>query len=142
MPDGLSEGESYAEFLRARSPEEGLRAEIQFRQHHFESMRSWPSDHPDIKTFRYEDILGNERRVYEEAYDFYGASTLTRLAAGWLAVRYSAARRASKTDHIRNPTPQQWRRVFTPAVLEAFNARYGDLVTLYGYPPGKVEDLA
>lgn len=141
VPDGLGPGESYADYLRSRSLEEGLRAEIQFRRYHFESMRSWPSDHPDIRTFRYEDILGNERRIFEDAYAFYGASSLTRKGAGRLAVRYSAARRASKTDHIRNPKPAQWREVFTATVLEEFNRRYGDLLGRLGYPEGRPVEL-
>lgn len=141
VPDGLASGQSYADFLQERSREEGLLAEIEFRRYHFQSMRAWPASHPDIRLFRYEDIMGDERRVFEQAYRFYGASWITVKAAGRLALRYSADRRAGETDHIRNPRPEQWREVFTPRVLERFNDRYGDLVERLGYRPGRPGDL-
>lgn len=141
VPDGLEAGESYADFLESRSREEGLLAEIEFRRYHFESMRAWPDDHPDIRIFRYEDILGNERRVYEEAFAFYGASPLTVRAAGKLALRYSAGRRTEETDHIRDPRPEQWREVFTPRVVERFDDEYGDIVARLGYRRGRAGDL-
>lgn len=141
VPEGLEDGESYADFLRSRSREEGLLAEIEFRRHHFESMRAWPEDHPDVRLFRYEEILGNERQVYEEAFEFYGASALTVRAAGRLAVRYSADRRTEETDHIRDPRPEQWRDVFTPRVLERFDELWGDLVERLGYREGRSGDL-
>ena len=36
-------------------------------------------------------------------------------------------------EHIRNPEPHQWKKRFTPRVMDYFMERYGDLITRYGY---------
>ena len=35
--------------------------------------------------------------------------------------------------HVRNPTAGQWKDLFTPNLLAAFNERYGSLLEKYGY---------
>lgn len=134
VPETLPAGTSYAEYLREVPVEEGLRAEIQFREHHFASMREWPDDDPHVALFRYEDILGKEEAVFDEMFAFYGASGLSRWLARRLAERFSAKHRASETEHIRDPRPEQWRDVFTAGALEYFDERHGDLLARLGYP--------
>ena len=96
-------------------------------------MAGWPAEHPDIVTYRYEDIVGNEATVFRELFDFYGLSPLERALGSWFANRYSMRKRAGD-PHIRNPTSGQWRQHFTPRVRQAFDARHGGLIAQLGYP--------
>lgn len=134
VPDGLrAAGSSFAEYLQSIPEEEGLLAELEFRKNHLESMAQWPTVHPDIVTFRYEDILGNEVAVFRELFDFYGLSPLERGLGTWFAKRYSIRKR-SADPHIRNPASGQWRKHFTPRVKQAFDAEYSGLIRQLEYP--------
>lgn len=124
---------SFAGYLQSIPEEEGLLAELEFRRHHFDSMARWPNRHPKIVTYRYEDIIGNETRVFQELFEFYGLSSIERQLGDWFARRYSIRKR-STDPHVRNPAPGQWRRHFTPRVKRAFDAEHGALMELYGYP--------
>lgn len=138
IPAGLREAKtSFASYLQSLSEEDGLLAELEFRRFHFESMREWPAEHPDILLFRYEEILGNERSVFARIFEHYGLSKLERTLGDWFARRYSiqsvARKQESGDAHIRNPTAGQWRRHFTPRLREAFEERHPGLIEQLGY---------
>ena len=136
VPGGLrATGLSFAEYLRSVPEEEGLLAELEFRAAHFESMARWPSDRADIRTYRYEDVLGEETRLFRDLFEFYELSSLERWLGTRFARRYSLRRRASD-PHVRDPASGQWREHFTPRVRQAFDARYRGLVKELGYPSG------
>ena len=125
VPEGLrGMGSSFSQYLQSLPEEEGLLAELEFRKLHFESMVAWPSEHPDIVTYRYEDIIGNEEEVFRDLFEFLGLSPIERRLATWFAHRYSIRKRAAD-PHVRNPTSGQWRAHFTPLVK-----RYFDLMTM------------
>ena len=125
---------SYASLLQSLDVEEGLLAEIEFRKRHFESMREWPTDDPDIRLFRYEDILEREAEAMWEILTFLEFPWHAALLGGLLAKRHSAtSRRQSASTHVRDPRAGQWREHFTPRVEREFDSLYADLVTRYGY---------
>jgi len=128
QPDHLS----YAEYLTSLDKEAGLLAEIEWRKHHFASMRNWLNDER-VKLFRYEDILGNEVKVFEEIMDHYEMNGLTLKRVKHLADKYRFKSGGRKDKHIRNPQPKQWKEHFTPKVEAVFNEQYGDILELYGY---------
>jgi hypothetical protein len=135
VPEALRRvGSSFAEYLQSVPEEEGLLAELEFRRLHFESIAAWPNQHPDILTYRYEDIVGNEPFVFRGLFEFYGLSAIERRLGIWFANRYSIGRRA-KDPHIRNPISGQWRKHFTPRVRQAFDSEYAGLIRELGYPP-------
>ena len=127
-------GGSFASYLDSVSEEEGLLAELEFRRYHFDSMAEWPDEHPDVVTFRYEEVLGDEPRIFRELFAFYGLSALERALGGRLARRYALGR-LNADAHVRDPAAGQWRRHFTPRVKEAFDARHASLLARLGYPP-------
>ena len=134
VPEGLrDDGSSFAQYLQSIPEEEGLLAELEFRKHHLESMALWPAEHPDIVTYRYEDIVGNEVAVFRDLFDFYGLSSLERRLAIWFSRRYSIRKR-SADPHIRNPASGQWRQHFTPRVRKMFDSEYSGLIRQLGYP--------
>jgi len=134
VPEGLrTTGLSFAQYLESIPEEDGLLAELEFRARHLESMTRWPAEHPDIVTYRYEDILGNEAAVFGELFDFYGLRPLERRLGCWFAKRY-ALRRRRADPHVRDPSAGQWRKHFTPRVKQAFDARFAELPELLGYP--------
>lgn len=136
VPLGLREaGGSFAAYLQSLSEEDGLLAELEFRRPHFRSMAEWPASHPDIRLFRYEEILGRELEVFGEIFDHYGLTWLERRLGLFFAERHSLARRRARDPHIRNPSSGQWRNRFTARVREAFDAEWADLIVRLGYPP-------
>lgn len=135
VPEGVrSAGTSFASYLCSVSKEDGLLAELEFREHHFEAMAAWPTRHPDILTLAYEEILGAEARAFRRLASFYGLSPLERLLVHAFAKRYSL-RRLAPDAHVRDPSAGQWREHFTPRLREVFDERYAGLVEALGYPP-------
>lgn len=124
---------SYAEHLQSLSVEEGLLAELEVRRLHFESMRAWPDEHPDILTFPYETVLGREEEVFSAIFRHYGLSGPARSIGRLLARRYALKSGRVSDAHVRNPQAGQWKEHFTPRVEQVFEERYGDVLTKLGY---------
>jgi len=134
VPERLrNAGLSFAGYLQSIPEEEGLLAELEFRKHHLESMAQWPVGHPDIVTFRYEEIVGNEVAVFRKLFAFYGVSPVERGLGAWFARRHSIRKKPSD-PHIRNPASGQWRQHFTPRVRQVFDSEYSGLIRQLGYP--------
>lgn len=127
MPRGLS----FAQYLQSVDEELGLIAEIDFRKHHFESLRHWQNSER-ILSFKYEQILGHEKAVFREIFSFYELSSYERQIGAWLADRFSLRHRRADS-HIRDARPGQWKRHFTPRVAAYSNDRYADLIELLDY---------
>jgi hypothetical protein len=134
VPEAMrATGSSFAQYLQSIPQEEGLLAELEFRALHLESMARWPAQHPNIVTYRYEDVIGNEVAVFRELFEFYGLAPLERWLGSWFANSYSIGKRRAD-PHIRNPASGQWRKHFTPRVRQIFDTKYAGLVRLLGYP--------
>lgn len=131
VPAGLSSAISYADYLNQLSVEDGLLAELEFRKHHFDSIRQWQSD-KRIKVFKYEDILGNEAEVFEQIFDFYQLPVWQKKIGVYLAKKHAAGKRKG-SSHIRNPAPGQWQHYFSPKVSEQFVSQYQDVLDILGY---------
>lgn len=134
VPHQLAPGQSFATYLREASLEDGLLAELEFRQRHLESMRQWPEADPRVLVQRYEDVLGHEVAAFDRIFRFLELPEWTRRIGVVHAWRLRAARRRRRSEHIRDPRGGQWREVFTPAVVRRFDERHGDLLERYGYP--------
>ncbi len=133
IPENMGEGHSYSSYLQSINIEDGLIAEIDFREKHFESMTAWPVDDDRIKLFRYEDILGKEIETFNEIFSFYGISGIEKKIGIFFANKYSAGKQEGSTAHIRNPRSGQWKQHFTPKVKEYFDSRYEGLLAQYNY---------
>ena len=134
IPAGMKGREvSFAQYLQELPQEEGLLAELEFRANHFQSMARWPSRHPGIVVYRYEDIVGKEDRAFQQIFRHYGLSPVERGLGRLFARRYSI-RKKRADPHVRNPAPGQWRKHFTPRVRRAFDAEYAALIQQLGYP--------
>lgn len=131
IPNSLPPNCSYSDYLQSMSKEDGLIAEIEFRKFQLESLRAWKPD-PRIMIFRYEDILGNEAKIFDSLLSFYQVSAFERKMGSWLANRYAATSQ-TKSKHIRNAKPGQWKDHFTPKVETYFNDRYQDILADLGY---------
>ena len=135
IPSGLRGGESLTQHLQRVDLQAGLRAEIEFRQHHYESMMQWPQDDPRVLLIRYEDLVGNEADSFGRIFEFLGLPPLARIAARHYARRYSAPRRKAASPHVRNAQAGQWQRSFSAELRSQFNAQYSALLERYGYAP-------
>lgn len=132
IPKGQKKEQSYAEYLAGLSIEDGLLAEIEFRKFHLESYRNWPVD-ARIRTFKYEDILGNELEVFEQVADHLEFKGSQKRSILKYAKKFAYDPTKKKSGHIRNPNPSQWKDIFTEKVIEAFNDSYSDILQMYNY---------
>ena len=133
VPRALKEGESIAECLQRLDLEEGLIAEIDIRANHFASMLEWPDDDNRVAVYRYEDILGNERKVMSQLADHLRLGPIRKWLIGRLAEKYSAKNQSQKTEHIRNPESAQWKKHFSPRVADYMNASHFGIIAKLGY---------
>jgi hypothetical protein len=131
---GMRAGEHYAACLQRLDQDEGLIAEMGFREPHFRTMLDWPADDPRVRVWKYEAILGDEVRAMDEVGAHYGWSDERRQALREQAGRWRAGEgRLSWDAHVRDPRPGQWRDLFTPRVDRAFREQFGDLPERLGY---------
>jgi Sulfotransferase domain len=133
IPKSLPKGKSFAQYLNEVSLEEGLLAELEFRKNHFDSMLQWPDDDPRILTYRYEDIIGNEINVFNNMFEFYELPFMAKKAGLFYVYKYSAKNKKGKSKHIRDPSSEQWKKYFTPAVTRKFEEEYGALLEKLRY---------
>ncbi|MEE2908000.1 MAG: sulfotransferase domain-containing protein [Planctomycetota bacterium] len=133
IPDGMQPGESYSQMLQRLDIEDGLYAEMQFREKHYKGMMAWPTDDPNILVIRYEDIIGNEEAIFSKMLDFYEIPRREKARGLKAAIRNTASRVAGKNSHIRNPEPNQWKRMFTQQTEERFEALFPGLIERTGY---------
>lgn len=133
IPKGMSEGHSYTSYLNGLSKEEGMLAEIDFRKKHFDSMRRWPMDDQRIKLFYYEDLIGNEVKIFKEIFKFYRLSWSEQRLALQAVRRFSVKNQIGKSVHIRKYVSGQWKEEFTPRVKKLFDCQYNDIIARYGY---------
>lgn len=133
VPHALKKGESIAECLQRLDIEEGLMAEIDFRENHFSSMLAWPENDDRIAVYHYEKIFRSEVKVISELADHLELGLIRKWLAGRLAEKYSAKNQSSKTAHIRNPETAQWKKYFTPRVEDYLNKMHHNLLKKIGY---------
>jgi hypothetical protein len=132
-PVQMQARESFQSHLEGLNLEDGLLAEIEFRRRHLESMFHWPEGDPHIKIFRYENIVTNLPQVISDIFSFYELPDSEREQAVNLAESFSASGPNALKQHIRDPSPNQWKKYFTPKVSEYFTERYGILLEKYDY---------
>lgn len=133
----LQPAESFAAALQRLDPDDGLIAEMLFRQPTFRNMNRWPTDQR-VRVWKYEEILGHEVETMDAVAEHYGwtdgeglerRQLLKERAEFWRA----GDGRLSWDSHVRNPQSGQWRGVFTPKVSTAFRALCGTLPECLGY---------
>lgn len=134
VPGALPAGTTLMAYLNDASTGDGLAAEFEFRRNHLDAMRDWPRDDHRIRTWRYEDIMGNEGETYAGILAFMGLSPLAQRIGASHAERHSMARRRGKNAHIRNPASGQWRDLMPAALVDRIAGEYGDVLERYGYP--------
>lgn len=134
VPAALPAGLSFAQYLKQATLQQGLLAELDFRQYHFDSMLQWPQQDPRVMLVRYEDLVNNEAETYDRMFEFYGFNRMARFVGRHYARRYRAARRQARSRHIRNSSAGQWRQLFSSELTQEFYRRYRDLLERYNYP--------
>lgn len=133
IPVGMQKGECFTTYLNRLNQEDGIMAEIEFRKFHFESMLQWSKDDPCVKTFKYENIIGNEVMIFGKLFDFYRVGFLEKIFGMTLAYKYSARKQMKSFSHIRNPEPNQWKIYFSDSINEYFTAHHPGLLHGLGY---------
>jgi len=132
-PCGMTPGHSFSSYLQSISEDEGLVAEAEFRKRHFDSMRAWPPSDSRVLTFRYEDVIGNEGAVFAKIFTFYGFHERVAIVVGKIAEQFAISKTKKHDEHVRDPSPGQWRRHFSPQVDAHFQASYPGLIESLGF---------
>lgn len=130
IPTELKPGESFQSCLNRLPVSEGLRAEIEFRKLHFDSLLKWMNQPPDL-VVKYEDIIRNEEAVFRQLGHFYGLNFLEVEFLVAQAAKNAVSKRNS--THVRNPKSGQWREVFPEDVKKFFQDKFGELLQETGY---------
>lgn len=125
---------SYKEYLNTLDKETGLIVETIFRDKHFSEMYKWNYENPRILELKYEEIIGNEGDCFRKLFEHYGFHPKLVDSGVEIAERLSLKHRVkSNTGHVRNGTPRQWRKEFSPLVKNLFKEAHGDLLIRLGY---------
>ncbi len=133
VPKGLKQNSTFAEYLNSLTKEDGILAEMEFRKFHLESMLDWSDDDPNIKLFKYEDVINNQVSTMEQIVDHLEIHGVKKKKILFFANRYALKNR--KNDkHIRDPKAGQWKDHFTEEMNEVFIANYGKVLEKYNYP--------
>lgn len=125
---------SLTQYLNDSTMDEGLHAEMEFRQAHFDSMMQWPENDDRILLFRYEDIIGREVEAFKTIARFLGLPWQARIAAAHYAKRFRADKVSDNYTHVRNASSGQWRDHFSDRLRDEFSERHRDLLQRYDYP--------
>lgn len=130
---------SYQQHLRSLSIEEGLCYEMSHVSGRMiEDMASWDYTRDDVLELRFEDIVGNERPLFERIFRWYGVGARGASKLAGMAERHSLRavrkRQPSVAAHARPGSyPGQWRACFTDKVKALFKQRYGQVPVYLGY---------
>lgn len=131
LPIEMPSNVSYSEYLDSISLEEGLKAEIDFRKFHFESMRNWKDD-KRIKLFRYEDIMDDQVGAFKGIADHLEFDGLQKRKIIYFAGKYALEKRG-KDKHIRDSNFGQWKKYFSDELNEYFLGLNADILEKYNY---------
>ncbi|MEM6728206.1 MAG: sulfotransferase domain-containing protein [Pseudomonadota bacterium] len=134
VPEHFRSQHSMMSYLDEASRDDAMRLEYAFRRHHLTSLREWPEDDPRIRTYRYEDILGDEEGIFGDIFSFMEFGWPGRAAGLSYVRRHASERKAARRDHIRDATSGQWRDVLPQDVIDAMARDFGDVLERYGYP--------
>lgn len=124
---------SLMDYLNEASVEDGMIAEIKLRQKTFETIEAWIDLRDErMMVSKYEDIMGKERAFFRGLGRHYRLSRLRCEIMGHYGYTHAAGRLASK-GHVRDPSPRQWEKHFSPRVEQFFHDAFPGLVEKLGY---------
>jgi hypothetical protein len=136
-------GRSYQQNLLDRPTDEGLAWELDgYTATTLEAMRGWPENGVTALDIRLEEVVadfdGTLSRVFTHVgFDAEQCEIALQEARSEDVNRMDDAAIASRPQ-IHSRTISKWREVLTPARIEEFETRYGDLVRDLGYGPAGV----
>ena len=140
LPDPKWGGKTYQERLNELPLEEGLAMEIRSRRSLFRTMREWDYNDDRILELRYEDVFGNDEKLWNDLMSHWGmqGQDLERgveigVFHSFTNVKARSAARGKEKKHLATGTPLQWQEKFTPALTKLIEAEAGDLITELGY---------
>jgi hypothetical protein len=130
-------GKTYQEHIRSlKTMEDKLILEIDHAGGQtIADMRSWKDGRSGFLDLRYEDLVSKRAvAVFSEVVEHWPLSAKHRALLIELFDYFSIGGAGSRRNsHIRNPSPEQWRQHFTPAVIEHFTDTFGSVVEELGY---------
>ena len=140
LPDPKWGGKTYQERLNELPLEERLATEIVRTRRLFRTMREWDYKDDRILELRYEDVFGNDEKLWKDLMSHWGMQGQDLERGVEIGVFYSftnvkarAAARGKENKHLATGTPSQWQETFTPALIELIESEAGDLITKLGY---------
>lgn len=125
----LDQRPSLYEILNYFDFENGMMVEILWRKHRQRFFPLGYYRHPDIATFRFEEIVPDMPSAVEQICRYYQMSDRETEAA-LLRAKYETK---DPGDHVRNPSSYQYQTEFTPAITDFFNSEFYQLPELLDY---------
>lgn len=135
-PDPLKhpQNESYQEYLQNLAPEAGMILELLTSKHRLDEMGRWQFGNSHILEMRYEDIIGNEAKMFDRLFRHYDFHPRLH-ARGLEVVEQLSLKNQKRGDqkHLRRGDAKQWEQEFTPLARQLFKQTHGDLLIQLGY---------
>ena len=142
VPEPQYEGLSYQQYLKSVDQDTGVSAEITRFARYVEDyrMRFWNYEDDRIFEMKYEELLGNEKELFNELFRHYGFTDKAVRMCVKIAERFSFKNLAGQSvgvstaqKHLRDGRPGQWKEVLTDRHLAAIEDLFGDLLVYQGY---------
>ena len=131
-------GRSYQQNLLDRDQASGLQFELEgYTGLTLAAMRTWRFAGPQVLQLKLEtinaDFDGSMRRLFRHMTLSAKAQEIALAAAAAEDISRMSDEELAKRSHVHSRSLSKWRDVLTPAQVEAFERRYGDLIEGLGY---------
>lgn len=133
-----AKGKTYQKLLNSLDEVEGYKLEMNWRGRSFKQMSQWNYSNSNILEIKYEEIFGNEVKIFEKLFKHYGFPEEKIDKSLDIVRRNSFASlkkkgRTGKSKHAAVGSPSQWKTSLPKEIREAFKNEYGDLLMSLGY---------
>jgi len=141
LPINKNKDMSYQQFLNSLSREEGLLVEInRASKSVIKDIMKWDYNNKDFFEFKYEDIMENEDKIFQQLFHHYGFNDVAIETSIKLAKQFSFKNRTGrdigdigKKSHMRSGKLQQWKQEFNEEHKALFKKLHGEDLIKLGY---------
>jgi len=129
---------SYQDLLNNVDIQTGMMIELNWRTYSFRHMLNWDYNDSRFMELRYEDIFGNEMKVFSELFKHYGLDEkMTSKGLKYVEMfTFEKQKKMGNTggkQHISKGVSGQWKEYFSDELKAIFKEKHQDLLIKLGY---------
>ena len=103
-------------------------------------MIDWDYSNPHILELKYEELIDNQKEVFQRVFQKYGLTQDAVQVAMKIVERHSFKKKAGRKigeiaekSHLRSGRPGEWKKFFKSEHKALFKELYGDALVKLGY---------